>query len=207
MQQVPEYDIHNTDSLVVLTESDVISRSDARRFRKELARISDQLRLVWGPTHVDEMSIAGNLKYLDFKHDGKELGERRWFIEIHRDPAFLQRSGRYQLRYDDDGTTLLKSIPSEGCWDYWLRLERANLTYHPPDAEALEVIRALWQWEQMPQSQRDDLERADREQERRQLIEARRRQRNDLWGFDPDLFAPEIASDDSIRFVRRLTEI
>lgn len=76
-----------------------------------------------------------------------------------------------------NGQQLLKDFPRQGCYDYWLRLERKNLTYHPPDNEALEAIRAMWAWEQSPQSQRDALLEANREIERRQLIQAIRQQR------------------------------
>jgi hypothetical protein len=74
------------------------------------------------------------------------------------------------------GKRLLNQFPSDGCYDYWLRLERADLTYHPPDNEALEVARALWQWELTPQNERDSLEQADREIERRQVIQWQRQQ-------------------------------
>jgi hypothetical protein len=222
LTQVPEYDLSKPDSLTVLRESDVVSDSEAKWFRRQLKRIAGttltgqpRLRLVWGVTHVDEMSTLGNIKYLDFAHEGVELGERRWFIEIHRSPDFLAASGRYQAetRQDEDGTKLLKSLPADGCYDYWLRLELIDREtgdhfYCPLDhPQALETVRALWRWEQAPQSQRDDLERANRERERRQHIEVKRRQRNDLWGFDPDLFIPETASDGTMRFVRRRVEI
>lgn len=181
---VPELDPNNPDTHVVLREGDVISSSEAQRFRdqlKEIAGISPQglprLEMVWGPTYEDPMSTTSQLKYVDFTdQSGRAFGERRWFIQIHRTPEFLARSGRYQLetRQDTDGTKLLKSLPSQGCYDYWLRLERKNLTYHPPDNEALEVTKALWRWEQMSQTERDLCEQADRELERRQMIAAMR---------------------------------
>lgn len=79
-----------------------------------------------------------------------------------------------QVREDGDGR-LLCDFPAEGCFDYWLRLERANLTYHPPDNSILEIARALWEWELTPQNQRDALEQADREMARRKEIEEMRR--------------------------------
>jgi hypothetical protein len=185
--QIPEYDLNIPSSLTVLRESEVISATDAQRFRDELINIAGmspqgkpRLRLVWGPTHIDEMSTHPEaIKYLDFVYNNEQLGERRWFIEIHRTPEFLARSGRYQIetRQDTDGEKLLKSLPSEGCYDYWLRLERKNLTYHAPDGEALEAIRAMWAWELSPQSQKDLLLAADREMERRQAINMMRQQR------------------------------
>lgn len=186
--QIPEYDLQNTDSLTVLTESDV---GDARWFRKELIRIAGKnphgrgnLELRWGPTYEDPMAVDRNIKYLDFSHEGVQLGERRWFIEIWRSPEFLEKSGRYKVLGTAEDGQLLKEFPVEGCYDYWLRLERANLTYHPLDDEAVQVCRALWQWEQTPQNVRDALEQADREHERRQAIKEKREQRNSLWGFE-----------------------
>lgn len=85
---------------------------------------------------------------------------------------------------------LLQEFPREGCYDYWLRLERANLTYHPPDGEVLQVVRALWAWEQMPQNKRDALEQADRELERRQMILAQRQQSGNAPQFGSGLIIP-----------------
>lgn len=81
---------------------------------------------------------------------------------------------RTELIREAGAGQLLQEFPRQGCYDYWLRLERMNLTYHPPDDEALQVVRALWAWEQMPQNKRDELEQADRELERRAAILAQR---------------------------------
>lgn len=79
-----------------------------------------------------------------------------------------------QVRESGEGR-LLCDFPAEGCYDYWLRLERANLTYHPPDNEILTIARALWEWELVPQNQRNALEQADRERARRFELEEMRR--------------------------------
>jgi hypothetical protein len=220
--QIPEYDPSNTDSLTVLREQDIISKTEAESFRQELVRIAGttsdgqaRLKMVWGPTHIDPMSEdQTQLKYLDFSHNGQQLGERRFFIEIHRSPEFLVKSGRYKvLNAPDqleefylckgceadlgkiepiacpkcgskrnalrqiraiDGHKLLMDFPRQGCYDYWFRLERKNFTYHPPDGETLEFIRALWEWEM--NNQRDALKQADSEMKRRKAIaEARQR--------------------------------
>lgn len=191
---IPEYDLDRPSTLTILREDDVISQGEAKWFRQQLECVAGKammgkprLRLVWGPTHRDEMSTdPDQIKYLDDVSCGKEqLGERRWFVEIHRTPEFLARSGRYQIttRQDDDGTKLLKSLPSEGCYDYWLRLERGivegekvTLVYQPPDSEALAKVREIWDWEMKPQNERDALEQANREIERRQMIGEQRRQ-------------------------------
>lgn len=221
--QIPEYD---PNAPTIIREGDVTT-SETKWFSKQLERIAGKnphgkpnLQLVWGVSHYDPMAETPNtIKYLDFKKDGVEYGERRFFIEIWRSPEFLVSSGRYQKIFDVDdvqefwfckacdmevGRTVpattegcpkcgakrfymrevreggegrvLKDFPREGCYDYWLRLERANLTYHPADGEALKVAAALWEWEKMPQNQRDALEQADRELERRQMVLEERRQ-------------------------------
>lgn len=83
---------------------------------------------------------------------------------------------RTELIRETGGGRLLNEFPSAGCYDYWLRLERADHTYHPPDGEALAVVRALWEWEKTPENQRNALEQADREIQRRQMILAERQQ-------------------------------
>lgn len=240
MLNVPEY---NMDFPVVITEDDVMT-TEVQWFRKQLKRIAGKnahggqnLELRWAVTYRDPMSADNNIKYLDFVQYGRQFGERRFIIEVHRSPEFLKRSGRYQtLRASDDvrefyfckaceaeikcsqatldllgsvppcpkcGSNrsrteliretegrLLNEFPSEGCYDYWLRLERANLTYHPPDGEALKVVQALWAWEQMPQNERDALEQADREIERRQMLLAQRQQSGNAPQFGSGLIVP-----------------
>ena len=198
-----------------LSEDDVISAGEAKWFRKQLVKIAGKnphgkpnLQMVWGVTHTDPMQIGDYIKYEDFREDDKQYGERRWIIEIWRSPEFLAKSGRYQETKDPDtGETLLREVSPEGCYDYWLRLERANFTYHPPDNEALEVIKALWEWESLPQNQRDALEQADRERERREMIAAQRKQENDLWGFDPADYSLIQTPDGHQRLVRKLIEV
>lgn len=186
MQTIPEYDLTRPDTLAVITEDEIWGQSERERFNRKLVNIAGRnpfggriLELRWGPTYCDPMSTDPNqIKYLDFTDkQGNQLGERRFFVERWRSPEFLERSGRYQLttRQDDDGTKLLKSIQPEGCYDYWIRLERKNLTYHAPNGEALEAIAAIWEFEKLPQNERDALEQADREIERRQIIAEQRR--------------------------------
>jgi hypothetical protein len=179
--EVPEYDPKNPDTLTVLREDDVISPSEAAWFREQLKQIAGttltgqpRLRMVWGPTHLDPMATDPNqLKYLDdLSTNLLPLGERRWVIEIHRSPEFLAASQRYltETRQDADGTKLLKSLPSEGVYDYWIRLERRDFSYHPPDNEALEAIKLLWAYENSDQKKADALVKADMEIERRRAI-------------------------------------
>lgn len=230
MLEIPEYDPSRPETLVVLTENDVISAGEAKWFRRQLERIAGKncfgkpnLQMVWGPVYEDPMSVDKQIKYLDFTYGGTQLGERRFFIEVWRSPEFLKRSGRYKIINDSDtvqefyfckacdtrincdakalevlgsvpacpkcGSTrsrteliremgkgqLLQEFPSEGCYDYFIRLERANLTYHPPDGEALKAVTEIWEFEKLPQNKRDELAQADAQLERRQMIGERRR--------------------------------
>ena len=134
------------------------------------------------------LGVLGELAELRPPGAPAAVSGRRHIVEIWRSPQFLEDSGRYQLvtRQDDDGTKLLKEFPRQGCYDYWLRLERANLTFHPLDKEALTVCRALWTWEQVSPFQRDALERANAEQERRmELARLRQERRQNHFGIVP----------------------
>lgn len=198
MLEVPEYQLDGHDA--ILTEDDVVSPTEAKWFRHQLKRIAGvnphgqpKLALRWGATWRNPMSTnPDSIKYVDCVYQGKELGERRWIIEIWRSPEFLAKSGRYQLttRQDADGTKLLKEIQSDGCYDYWLRLERANLTYHPLNQQALEICERLWQWELTPENERNAIEQADREIERRQMILAQRQQSGRAPVFGSGLILP-----------------
>lgn len=105
-------------------------------------------------------------------------------------PACGSHRSRTELIRERGAGQLLQEFPRKGCYDYWLRLERANLTYHPPDGEALQVIKALWRWEQMPQNERDALEQADRELERRAMILAQRQMSGNAPQFGSGLIVP-----------------
>lgn len=196
---IDEYDLTRESTLVPIRESE-LSHDEIKWFRAELKDIAgtnpfggQNLELRWAGDYRDPMQVTDGLKYLDFVHNGVELGERRFIVEIWRSPQFLEDSERYQLTsiQDTDGTKLLKTIPAQGCYDYWLRLERANLTFHPLDKEAVNVCRALWQYEQMTQFQRDALEQADAQRERRILIARQRaEQRQNHFGVVPAYAVP-----------------
>ncbi len=97
---------------------------------------------------------------------------------------------RTELIRESGGGDLLKPFPSEGCYDYWLRLEHADLTYHPLNTQAINVAKALWEWELKPQNERDALEQADREIARRQEILANRQQHGNTPQFGSELILP-----------------
>lgn len=97
---------------------------------------------------------------------------------------------RTELIRESGGGRLLKEFPVEGCYDYWLRLERADLTYYPLDQQAVTITKALWEWELKPQNERDALEQADREIARRREILAHRQQRGNTPQFGSGLILP-----------------
>lgn len=229
MLDVPEYDL---DHPVIITADEACSPSEQTWFRKQLKRIAGRnrfgglnLELRWGVDYVDPMAYEPEtIKYLDFTRHGRQYGERRWVIEIHRSPEFLERSGRYKVIHDSDHVVefyfcaacdaeikvstatlqllgdvppclscgsrrhrtelireagkgqLLQEFPTQGCYDYWLRLERADYSYHAPDAEAIKAIEAIWQFELLPQHKRNELAQADAQQERRRAIQLMRQQ-------------------------------
>lgn len=90
-----------------------------------------------------------------------QCGSRRHRIEL------IRETGKGQL---------LQEFPAQGCYDYWLRLERADYSYHPPDVEAIKAIETIWQFELSPENQRDAMAQADAQMERRQAINLLRQQ-------------------------------
>ena len=101
-------------------------------------------------------------------------------------------SNRSYMREERESSAgrLLRDFPTEGCYDYWLRLERADHTYFPLNKDALRICKALWEWELLPQNQRDALEQAEREVERRQMILAQRQQAGRYPQFGSGLILP-----------------
>lgn len=109
--------------------------------------------------------------------------------EIKASPATLQLLGdvppclscgsrrhRTELIRETGKGQLLQEFPAEGCYDFWLRLERADYSYHAPDAEAVKAVEAIWQFELLPQNQRNLLAQADAQLERRKAIQMMRQQ-------------------------------
>lgn len=77
-----------------------------------------------------------------------EKGDEHHYVERWRDPEFLIASGRFIHTKDDDGTQILPDSPLRvGHYDYYVRLERKDGSYHPADNEALMVIKAMWEYE------------------------------------------------------------
>ena len=229
MLEVPEYDLDHPE---VITADEVVAPSEQAWFRRQLKRIAGRnpfggqnLELRWGVTYIDPMAYEPNtIKYLDFSHNGKQYGERRWIIEIWRSPEFLQRSGRYKIIRDSDTVVeryfckacdeeiqtstatlqllgavppcpkcgssrsrteliremgkgqLLQEFPAQGCYDYWLRLERADLSYHPLDNEAIRAVEQIWQFELLPENERDLLAQGEAQLQRRLAIQQMRQQ-------------------------------
>lgn len=109
--------------------------------------------------------------------------------EIQVSPATLQLLGdvppclscgskrhRTELIREMGKGQLLQEFPAEGCYDYWLRLERADYSYHPPDAEAIKAIEHIWQFELLPENKRNLMAQADAQLERRRAIQLMRQQ-------------------------------
>jgi hypothetical protein len=85
-------------------------------------------------------------------------------------PQCGSNRSRTELIREPGKGQLLCEFPREGCYDYWFRVERANLTYHAPDQEVLAFVKERWKFEQMSQTERDALQQADDELNRRQVI-------------------------------------
>ena len=138
----------------------------------QFLRRSGRYKILNDPDHVQEFYFCKACE-TEIKCDAQSL---EMLGSVPACPKCGSTRSRTELIRETGTGKLLCDFPTEGCYDYWLRLERANLTYHPPDNEMLKVVRAVWQWEQMPQNKRDAIEQADREVERRQMILQERQQ-------------------------------
>jgi hypothetical protein len=72
---------------------------------------------------------------------------------------------------------LLRDLPREGCYDYFLRLQRKDGSYHPPNQRALDSVRMLWNKNQRSFSEKD----AEINQSRQRDQQAARQQRKEVW--------------------------
>jgi hypothetical protein len=139
-----------------------------------------------------------------------EVGEERLIIERWRSAEFLAKSGRFSelIRRDADGTELLRELPAEGHYDFFMRLQRQDGTPHPPDDAALEMVRALWKYEQSTTvAEREMHLREDRERKASAAEKANKERMNTLWGFDADSYQIIQGSDGHQKIVERKREI
>lgn len=87
-----------------------------------------------------------------------------------------KRVSPVDIREEGEGK-LMRDLPREGCYDYFLRLQRKDGTYHPPDARALAGIRELWVKHQRSFSEKD----ADIKQSRKTDLEIAKQARREIW--------------------------
>lgn len=265
MRQIPEFDLENLSTWVVIPKRDVVSEAEEKWFQDELIRLAGlnvfgkpNLTLRWAVDYLDEMLLDDKPKYYlssnepvlighEYSENGTmkfvkrledvpatslslpvynsvHLGERRFIVEIWRSAEFLTKSGRYQQTRDSDQVStyfecrncgnhvpqpfatanldierrcqscnstrvspvdvresgegqLTRSLPPEGCYDYFYRIERANGMYHPPDAEALAGIEMLWQEHLKSFKEKDQTIKANREMAASLAIQ----QRKEIW--------------------------
>ena len=138
----------------------------------------------------------------------EERGEEVMIVERWRSAEFLARTGRFRDRRDEDGSELLPELPSEGHYDFFVRLQRPDGTPHPADREALEMVEALWKYEHSTTlSERNRHAREAFEAEGRERAAKVRGQWNDLWGFDPDDYRQVVTSAGRTKFEKKARHV
>lgn len=87
-----------------------------------------------------------------------------------------RRVSPVDIREDGEGK-LMRDLPREGCYDYFLRLQRKDGTYHPPNARALAGIRELWVKHQRSFKEKD----AEIKQTRKTSEKLAKQARREIW--------------------------
>jgi hypothetical protein len=183
-------------------------------FNKELERIAGTnlygqplLRLVDGRTEQTWVAGGWKLKYVGrTDDDGTEHGEEGFIIEQWRSPEFLAASGRFtDHRRDTDGSEVIREMPSEGFYDYFLRVTDEQLRERA--GEALETVRAVWAFQCLPLREQNRLIDEHEEQVKKRRAKAERERRNKEWGFDPDDYVLVETSAGKQQYVKRKREI
>lgn len=185
-----------------------------QEFNTELLRIAGRngdgqplLKLVDG--RREQVWVAGGwkLKYVgNTDEDGTEHGEEGYVIEQWRSPEFLAASGRFtDNRHDADGSEVIREMPSEGHYDYFLRLTDEQLRNRA--GEVLETVKAVWAVQRLPLREQNRLIDEHQERVRQARQKAERARRNNLWGFDPDDYVLVETSAGRQQYVRKPREI
>lgn len=183
-------------------------------FNDELVRIAGRngeglplLKLVDGRREQTWVAGGWKPKYVArTDDDGTEHGEEGYIIEQWRSPEFLAASGRFtDHRHDADGSEVIREMPSEGHYDYFLRVSDEQLRDRA--GEALETVRQVWAFQKLPLAEQNRLIDEHQERVKEARRKAGRKRRNDLWGFDPDDFVLVQNSAGHQQFVRRKREI
>lgn len=79
---------------------------------------------------------------------------------------------------------LLRDLPAEGCYDYFLRLETADGFYRPADAGSLNIIRLVWAHTQKSQQEKNRLYLKQKEAEAQQALASKRERHDYIWSDD-----------------------
>jgi hypothetical protein len=183
-------------------------------FNQELARLAGRtllgqprLRMIDASRETVWEAGCQRIKYVGHvAEDGTEVGEDRYIVEIWRSPEFLAASGRFtDQRHDDDGSELIREMPSEGHYDYMLRVPREDFATKSP--AVLGVIKEVWEFQRLTLSEQNRLIDEHREQVEEKRRKAARERRNAEWGFDPDDYQIIATSSGAPKVVRKAKEI
>lgn len=143
-----------------------------------------------------------------FRQD--EHGEEVYIVERWRSAEFLASTGRFDdsLRRDEEGSELIRERPSEGHYDFMLRLQDKQARPLPLVPAALELVRALIADEQQhTPAERARLDEEFRLKQEGEMEAAKRERKNALWGFDPDDYRPVLTSAGHTRFEKKVRHV
>lgn len=185
-----------------------------QEFNDELVRIAERnrdggpmLRLVDGRREQTWVAGGWKLKYVGrTDEDGTEHGEEGFIIEQWRSPEFLASVGRFTaFRHDSDGSEVVREMPSEGHYDYFLRMSDEQLRDRA--GEFLETVRAVWAFQRLPLREQNRLIDEHEEEVKKRRAAAEKKRLNDLWGFDMDSLVLVTNSAGKRQYVKRKREI
>jgi hypothetical protein len=185
-----------------------------QEFSDELIRIAGRngdglplLKLVDGRKEQAWTAGEWKLKYVGrTDEDGTEHGEEGYIIEQWRSPEFLAASGRFTThRHDTDGSEVIREMPSEGFYDYFLRLSDEQLRDRA--GEFLETVREVWAFQKLPLREQNRLIDEHQERVRQARAAAEKKRRDDMWGFDLDQLVLVTNSAGRQQYVKRKREI
>ena len=130
--------------------------------------------------------------------DRVPLGRLNYVIEKWTSPAELEAQNRFQTRKSADGEVLLREFPREGIYETYFIVRSEAGGFRALDKAVLDFIRFKWQYEQLPEAERESFfYQSEAAQEAKKKAEYRERIQACL---DGDLRLPKEETERRERF-------
>jgi hypothetical protein len=165
------------------------------------------LRAVDGQRETPWMAGKQRIKYLDhITDDGTEVGQECVVVEIWRSPEFLAASGRFtEQRFDTDGSEIVRAMPSDGHYDYMLRVPWPDVANRA--GEVLVTAQDIWAFQRLSLREQNALIDQHEQRVRTERAKRAREARNNLWGYNPDEWRWVATSAGRLRHEKKGREI